>query len=227
MSNLCIIPARGGSKRIPRKNIKDFLGKPIIAYSIEVAIKSDLFQEVMVSTDDIEIAEIAKRYGASVPFFRNKESANDFAVLADVIDEVKNSYKEIGLEFENICCILPTAPFVSVELLKKGLTLLKEKKVDSVRPIVRFSYPIQRAVNINQLGLLEMFYPEHQRTRSQDLETAFHDAGQFYWMKYQTGTWGNNKYGFEISEQLVQDIDTEDDWEIAEFKYKNLQNLLK
>ncbi|PKG43447.1 pseudaminic acid cytidylyltransferase [Psychroflexus sp. MES1-P1E] len=220
MSNLCVIPARGGSKRIPRKNIKDFLGKPIIAYSIEAALSSGLFDEVMVSTDDEEIAAIAKEYGASIPFFRNKENANDFATLADVIDEVKIYYQEKGVDFDTVCCFLPTAPFVSANLLNKGFKLLKEQNVDSVKPIVRFSYPIQRSVKINDVGLLDMFYPEHQKTRSQDLEPAYHDAGQFYWMTYETGLRGNKKYGFEISEQLVQDIDTDEDWKIAELKYR-------
>mgnify|MGYP000617936640 FL=1 len=202
------------------KNIKNFLGKPIIAYSIETALNSGLFDEVMVSTDDSEIAAIAKEYGASVPFMRNTENANDFAVLADVIDEVKNRYIELGKQYNTICCILPTAPFVSVDLLNKGFKLLNELNVDSVRPIVRFSYPIQRALKINNSGLLDMFYPEHQKTRSQDLDPAYHDAGQFYWMKYKTGLRGNKKYGFEISEQLVHDIDTDEDWKIAELKYK-------
>jgi pseudaminic acid cytidylyltransferase len=220
MSNLCIIPARGGSKRIPRKNIKDFLGKPIIAYSIEAAQKSELFDEIMVSTDDSEISETAKKYGAKVPFLRSNENANDFATLADVIDEVKAEYLAINKKFENICCILPTAPLVTVENIQKAYDILNSKKVDSIRPVVRFSYPIQRAVKLDYTGRVNMFNPEHQNTRSQDLEPAFHDAGQFYWMKYDAGLRGTNKYGFEISETSVQDIDTEEDWKIAEMKYK-------
>lgn len=219
MSNLAIIPARGGSKRIPRKNIRDFLGKPIIAYSIEVALESELFEEVMVSTDDEEIADVAKEYGAKVPFMRSKETADDYATLSDVVEEVKEAYQEKGKSFDNSCCILSTAPFVTVSLLKKGLFLLSENKVDSVRPVVRFSYPIQRAVMMDN-GLLEMFNPEHARTRSQDLEPAFHDAGQFYWMKYAQGMKGGRKMGFEVSEHLVQDIDTEDDLKMAELKYR-------
>ena len=220
MKNLAIIPARGGSKRIPRKNIKNFLGKPIIAYSIEVALTSGLFDEVMVSTDDEEIAAIAKHYGAKVPFFRSIEKANDFATLADVIDEVKIQYLRLEQSFDNICCILPTAPLLSVDNLKIGLKMLKDKNVDSVRPIVRFSYPIQRAIRIDKNGFVNMFYPEYQFSRSQDLEHAYHDAGQFYWMNYESGLRGTKKVGFEIPDIYVQDIDTMEDWEIAEFKFK-------
>jgi pseudaminic acid cytidylyltransferase len=221
-NNLCIIPARGGSKRIPRKNIKDFLGKPIIAYSIESALKSDLFDEIMVSTDDPEIAEIAKEYGAKVPFMRSNENANDFATLADVIDEVKNAYLALNKKFDNICCILPTAPLISVENLKKAYEILVNEKADSVRPVVRFSCPIQRAVKMGN-GKISMFYPEYQNTRSQDLEPAYHDAGQFYWMEFDTGLRGSNKLGIEIPESIVQDIDTENDWRMAEMKYKILK----
>jgi N-acylneuraminate cytidylyltransferase len=219
--NLCIIPARGGSKRIPRKNIKDFLGKPIIAYSIEAAINSNLFDEVMVSTDDLEIAEVAIKYGAKVPFLRSKENANDFATLADVIDEVKEEYSKLGEKFNNICCILPTAPLIRVNNLIDCYNMLLNEGVDSVRPIVQFPYPIQRAVKLCK-GKISMLYPEHQNTRSQDLEPAYYDAGQFYWMKYNTGLRGINKFGFVIPERFAQDIDTVEDWEMAEFKYKLL-----
>jgi len=224
MSNLAIIPARGGSKRILRKNIRDFLGKPIIVYSIESALESELFEEVMVSTDDEKIANVAQEYGAKVPFMRSQENANDYATLSDVVEEVKKKYNQQGKSFENICCILPTAPLISVSLLKKGYNMLADSNVDSVRPVVRFSYPIQRAVKMED-GLLKMFQPEHAKTRSQDLEPAFHDAGQFYWMKFDKGLKGEKKMGFEISELLVQDIDTVEDWEIAEIKYKLLNDL--
>jgi N-acylneuraminate cytidylyltransferase len=219
MRNLAIIPARGGSKRIPKKNIKDFLGKPIMAYSIETALHSGLFDEVMVSTDDEEIAQIAVQYGAKVPFMRSEKTANDFSTLSDVIEEVKEQYRLQNVFFENICCILATAPLLTIDILKKGLELLVEKKADSVRPVVRFSYPIQRAVKLDDNGKVIMFYPEHQYTRSQDLEAAFHDTGQFYWMKFETGLKGENKIGFEIPEIQVQDIDTEEDWKLAELKY--------
>lgn len=219
MSNLAIIPARGGSKRIPRKNIKDFLGKPIIAYSINAAIESGLFDEVMVSTDDEEIAEVAQKHGAVVPFFRSKANANDFATLADVVDEVKEQYVEVSKLYDYICLILPTAPLLTIENLRKGYSMLLDKKADSVRPLARYSYPIQRALKMKD-GQIKMFNPEHQNTRSQDLEPAFHDAGQFYWMKFDTGLRGNNKFGFEVPETEIQDIDTVEDWKLAEFKYK-------
>ena len=222
MKTLAIIPARGGSKRIPRKNIKEFLGKPIIAYSIEVALTSGLFDEVMVSTDDEEIAAIAKHYGAKVPFFRSIEKANDFATLADVIDEVKNQYLKREKSFDKICCILPTAPLLCVDHLKKGLEVLSNNHVDSVRPVARVSYPIQRAVTLSNDGKVNMFYPEYLYSRSQDLEPAFHDAGQFYWMNFETGLRGVNKYGFEIPGMYVQDIDTMEDWVMAELKYQIL-----
>ncbi|PWD97681.1 pseudaminic acid cytidylyltransferase [Marinilabilia rubra] len=220
MKNIAIIPARGGSKRIPHKNIKHFLGKPIIAYSIEAAINSDLFDEIMVSTDDYEIAEVAKQHGARVPFLRSEENSDDFATLADVIDEVKRQYLEQGNLFDNICCILPTAPLLTVDNLKKGYDLLSNRNVDSARPVVRFSYPIQRALRLDGNKKIGMFNDEYKDCRSQDLEAAFHDAGQFYWMKFDIGLRGNNKFGFEIPETMVQDIDNEQDWVIAELKYK-------
>lgn len=221
MNNLCIIPARGGSKRIPRKNIKDFLGKPIIAYSIEVAIESGMFSEVMVSTDDEEIADIAKKYGAKVPFFRSKEAANDFAPLKDVVNEVLEYYKNNNQHFEDVCCLLPTSPFVTEEMLKDALMLMRTENYDLVKPIVRFSYPIQRALKLDG-GKVEMFNPEHALTRSQDLEAAYHDAGMFYWCSFKLGFNGVNKGGIIISEKESQDIDTQEDWEIAELKFQYL-----
>ena len=218
MRNLAIIPARGGSKRIPRKNIKDFLGKPIIAYSIEAALKSNLFNEVMVSTDNKEIAKVAIKYGAKVPFLRSDKNANDYATLADVIDEVKQVYIQQGEFFDNICCFLPTAPLITIENINEAYKLLQQDNIDSVRPVVRSSYPVQRSVKMTQ-GKIEMFYPEYQNIRSQDLETAYHDAGQFYWMKFERGLRGKSKFGFEIPEIQVQDIDTEQDWVLAELKY--------
>lgn len=224
MGNLCIIPARGGSKRIPRKNIKDFLGKPIIGYSIKAAIDSGLFDEVMVSTEDEEIAQIAEKYGAKVPFFRTADKADDFATLAEVIDEVKSSYFKLGLSFDNICCILPTASLISVGNLKKGYELLSKGNIDSVRPIVRYSYPVQRSIKLTK-GKVEFFYPEYASTRSQDLEPSFHDAGQFYWMKFNIGLNGINRHGFEIPELHVQDIDTTEDWKLAEIKFEIINKL--
>jgi N-acylneuraminate cytidylyltransferase len=221
MKNLAIIPARGGSKRIPHKNIKPFLGKPIIAYSIEIAIKSGLFQEIMVSTDDTEIAKIAEKYGANIPFLRSGKNSDDKATLNDVLIEVVNKYKEKQQSFDYICLILPTAPLITIDNLKKGLNLLQNSTFDSVRPIVRFSFPIQRAFKLKSNHEVEPMFPEHFYKRSQDLEPAYHDSGQFYWIK------GNknlltNKGAFEISEIEAQDIDNETDWKLAELKYKIL-----
>jgi N-acylneuraminate cytidylyltransferase len=222
-SNLALIPARGGSKRIANKNIRDFLGKPIIAYSIQAAIDSGLFNEIMVSTDSDEIADIAVRFGAKVPFLRSQENSNDFATLADVVDEVKKEYNTQNKSFDNICCILPTAPLITVSNLKKAYELLINNNVDSVRPVVRFSYPIQRAVKMIE-GNISLFYPEYQDTRSQDLEFAYHDSGQFYWMRSDSGLRGVKKMGFEIPEICTQDIDSYNDWNLAEHKYNYLKD---
>lgn len=178
MKNIAIIPARGGSKRIPRKNIKPFMGKPIIAYSIEAALQSGLFDEVMVSTDDEEIAEIACKYGAQVPFMRSAEMSNDYAGTADVILEVLRMYKEQGREFETVCCIYSTAPFVTPERLREAYGKMNSE-IDSVFTCVAYSYPIQRSLHIVD-GKIGMVYPEYESSRSQDLETIYHDAGQFY-----------------------------------------------
>jgi N-acylneuraminate cytidylyltransferase len=219
---LCIIPARGGSKRIPRKNIKDFLGKPIIAYSIEAALKSNLFDEVMVSTDDAEIAEVAKQYGAKVPFMRSKKNADDHAILLDVITEVKDNYVKTGNSFDIICCILPTAPLLQVEDLKMSSKKFLDEDADALTPVVRFSYPIQRALKIVE-GKIEMIQPQYRKTRSQDLEPAYYDAGQFYWMKFNQIKKSLKKIGYELPEIQVQDIDSEIDWKMAEMKYKTIE----
>ena len=221
MSNLAIIPARGGSKRIPKKNIKEFLGKPIIAYSIQVALQSELFEEVMVSTDDDEIADISKKYGATVPFLRSKENSDDYATLADVIKEVIDYYTQKNLKFDYGCCILPTSPLIKATRLIEGFDLLKKKNFDSVKPIVKFSYPIQRALKFKN-NAVEMIDPKFKRTRSQDLQPAYHDAGQFYWFKFKVGLNTTKKGAIIIPEIESQDIDTPDDWKTAEFKYKYL-----
>ena len=218
-NNLCIIPARGGSKRIPRKNIKNFLGKPIIAYSIEVALESKLFSEVMVSTDDDEIKEIALQYGAKVPFLRTKENADDYATLSDVIEEVKDYYLDTTKKFNNICCMLPTAPFITIELIHESYLEMLVKGFNSVRPVVRFSYPPQRGLKLVN-GQVVLVNPEHAKTRSQDFEPIYHDAGMFYWMRFDVGLKGANKGGVVVSEKIVQDIDTVEDWEMAELKYR-------
>jgi pseudaminic acid cytidylyltransferase len=225
MSNIAIIPARGGSKRIPKKNIKDFCGKPIITYSIDAVLKCGLFDEVMVSTDDEEIAEVAKKHGAKIPFYRSKKTSDDFAILNDVINEVLDYYRNDRKEFDYGCCILPTAPFVTTKNLKETFDMLVKNDFDSVRPIVKFSYPIQRAFKLLPNNNIQMFNPEHFKTRSQDLEPAYHDAGQFYWFKTHKTLSGTFKGGMIISETEAQDIDTLDDWKIAELKMQMINNL--
>lgn len=226
MKNLAIIPARGGSKRIPRKNIKPFIGKPIISYSIEAVLKSGLFDEVMVSTDDMEIAEIAKQYGAKVPFMRTTDTSNDYATTADVIREVLGCYRQLGFEYDTICCIYSTAPFVSATLLCDSYEFLHNHGFDSVITTVSFSYPVQRGLRISD-GKLRMVYPEYKNSRSQDLETIYHDAGQFYISSVKAfesnnGFKGNNTGAIVLSELEVQDLDTETDWQLAEMKYRLL-----
>ena len=179
---IAIITARGGSKRIPKKNIKDFCGKPIIAYSIEAAISSKLFDEVMVSTDSEEIAEIAKKYGASVPFMRSAETSNDYATTNDVLMEVFNEYEKRGQEFDIAVCIYPTAPFVTADKLKRAIDMVEKDGADAVTPVVQFSFPPQRAFIIRD-NALEYQYPENASARSQDLEPIYHDCGQFYVMR--------------------------------------------
>jgi N-acylneuraminate cytidylyltransferase len=223
MNNIAIITARGGSKRIPRKNIKDFLGKPIIAYSIEASLKSGIFQEVMVSTDDAEIAEVAQKYGAKVPFMRSAKNSDDFATTADVLVEVLEEYQKRGQKFEYACCLYPTAPFVTAEKLQKAFNLLLEHKADSVVPVAAFSYPIWRSLKIEN-GKLQMNFPENLNKRSQDLPPAYHDVGQFYF--FQVAKFLSTKKIFSdfsvplhVSELEMQDIDNETDWKLAELKY--------
>jgi N-acylneuraminate cytidylyltransferase len=228
MPNLCIIPARGGSKRIPRKNIKDFLGKPIIAYSIEAAMNSGLFDEVMVSTDDEEIAEIAVKYGAKVPFLRSKEKSNDFATTYEVIEEVLFKYNQLGKIFKNACCIYACAPFISIEKLTEANQKLKV--FDTVFPVVQYGFPIQRALKKNINDSILFIEPEFELARSQDLNASFHDAGQFYW--FATNSLLANKSIISkntgcvvLSEMEVQDIDNQIDWKLAELKYKLLNGI--
>lgn len=221
-NNLCIIPARGGSKRIPRKNIKPFLGRPIIAYSIEAAQKSGLFKEIMVSTDDHEIAHTARQYGAKVPFFRSAKNADDHATTMDVIREVVEQYSSQGRHFDCICCIYPTAPLVLTEHLQQGHENLQDRSIDAVFPVLAFSYPIWRGLKKNASGKVEMIFPNYARTRSQDLPKTYHDAGQWYWLKPEAlgQPLFQNARMVELSESDAQDIDTLSDWRMAELKYK-------
>lgn len=227
MKRLCIIPARGGSKRIPRKNIKPFMGKPIIAYSIEAALNSGVFEEVMVSTDDVEIAGVARQYGASVPFLRSAETSNDYATTVDVLLEVVNKYKEQGKSFDVICCLYSTAPFVTSERLKEAASQISDI-VDACFTIVQYSYPIQRSLRINESDYVEMKFPEHLKSRTQDLEKVYHDAGQFYFVKtdaliHEKTVWCKRTSPLVLSELEVQDLDTLTDWQLAEMKYQLLK----
>ena len=220
---LAIITARGGSKRIPRKNIKNFLGKPIIQYSIEAAQQAGCFMEVMVSTDDKEIANIALSLSAKVPFIRSAENSTDFANTANVITEVLNEYKNRGETFDFCCCIYPTAPFITAKKLKAAFDMLHTSVAESVIPVVRFGFPILRSFKIED-GLVKMNWPEYMNSRSQDLPPAFHDCGQFYFLRVtpflqNKKLFTNFTLPMEMPESEVQDIDNEEDWKVAEIKY--------
>ncbi len=226
---IAIIPARGGSKRIPRKNIKDFFGKPIIAYSIEAAINSALFDEVMVSTDDEEIAEIAIKYGANVPFFRSEENSDDLATTLAVLEEVVYKYEKLNLNFELICCIYPCSPFISSDLIIEAFEKLQSHNFDSIFPIVRYSNSIQRALKIEN-DRVKMLDSTYLTVRSQDLIPAYYDAGMFYWTKKsilqeKTQLLTDNTGFIEINELKSQDIDNLVDWKLAEIKYEILQSI--
>lgn len=224
---IAIIIARGGSKRIPRKNIKSFCGKPIIEYSIKAALDSGVFDEVMVSTEDKEIAEIAQRTGASVPFLRSVENADDHATTGDVLKEVLTRYQERGQEYQYACCIYPTAPFVSAEKLVNAFQKLTQEQRDSVMPVTAFSFPPLRGM-VFQENCLRYKWKENALIRSQDLEVIYHDCGQFYFFDVNrfldTGRLVmENTAGIIVSELEVQDIDNETDWRLAEIKYQMLQ----
>lgn len=226
---LAVIPARGGSKRIPRKNIKSFCGKPMIAWSIEAALQSSCFDHVVVSTDDAEIAEVARQYGAQVPFIRPAELSDDNTATIPVIRHAIEWFNELGQFPDQVCCIYATAPFVRSVDIQRGLDILTVAEGDYAFSVSKYSFPIQRALRISDQGRVEMFNPEYLNTRSQDLEEAFHDAGQFYWGR--STAWQKNIaiFGATSSPVLlpryrVQDIDTEDDWLEAELKFVLLNN---
>lgn len=224
MKKIAIITARGGSKRIPRKNIKEFCGKPILAYSIEAALGSGAFDVVMVSTDDEEIAETARRCGAEVPFFRSYAMAGDYASTSQVLTEVMEEYRRRGQEFDLLCCIYPTAPFLRPGTLKAAMELLAKSGADAVQPVVRFGFPPQRGLVIKD-GKVEFKWPEYRESRSQDLEPFYHDVGQFYCInaksfEAQGKLVMDNTLPYVMSELEVQDIDTQEDWDMAEFKYQ-------
>lgn len=226
MRSLAVITARGGSKRIPRKNIKYFCGKPILAYSIEAALNSKKFDTVMVSTDDKEIADIAIEYGAEVPFFRSEKTSDDFATTNDVLLEVIDEYEKRGEFFDVLGCLYPTAPFITATKIRKGVEMLLDSAADTLIPVVEFSYPPQRAMHEIE-GYVTPIYPENLDVRSQDLEKHYHDVGQFYITK--VGRYKENKrlmagkvLPMFVSEMEVQDIDNQIDWELAELKYQLL-----
>jgi pseudaminic acid cytidylyltransferase len=226
--NICVIPARGGSKRIPRKNIKEFNGKPIIAYSIETALKSNCFEKVIVSTDDAEIAEVAKKYGAQVPFVRPTELSNDYIGTISVIKHAIEWLEEDGSTIENVCCLYATAPFIQPQAISSALQQLQESKTNYCFSVTSFAFPIQRSIRITQDNKVDMFYPEYFNVRSQDLEEAYHDAGQFYWGKAQAFKdehlfFSEAANPYILPRYLVQDIDTAEDWIRAEAMHRVLQ----
>lgn len=224
INNIAIITARGGSKRIPRKNIKDFMGKPMIHYAINAAMDAGIFDEIMVSTEDEEIASIAKNLGAKVPFLRSAKTADDFATTNDVIEEVLSQYAKLGVFIENICCIYPCVPFISGELLKQAHKIFISTNADKLTPVVKFSFPVQRAFRVDEKGFLKYREPLNANKRSQDLEPMYHDAGMFYFYKANALN-SDNRVPFILSEDVTQDIDTMDDWKMAELKYKVLHGL--
>ncbi len=226
--NIAIIPARGGSKRIPGKNIREFLGKPIISYSIENAIRSELFNDVIVSTNDPEIAELAIKYGADVPFLRSVENSDDFATTSEVLLEVINDYEKLGKSFSNGCCIYPTAPFAHSDLIKEGLDTMLKGNYNCMFPVVAYSHPVWRSFRIKDKRL-EMIWPENKETRTQDMEEVYHDAGQFYWFRSDVIAREKqlivaNAGSIILPEDAVHDIDSDIDWKIAEIKYSLLND---
>ena len=225
---LCIIPARGGSKRIPRKNIKEFCGQAMIGYSIEAAITSQCFDKVIVSTDDQEIVEVAKSFGAEVPFIRPDELANDHAATIPVVKHTIEWFDEQGQSPTDVCCLYATAPFIQSQTISKAFQQLQESEADYCFSVTSFAFPIQRSVRITQDDKVSMFYPENFNVRSQDLEEAYHDAGQFYWGKAQAfkdelPIFSEVATSYILPRYLVQDIDTKEDWIRAEAMYKTLQ----
>ena len=230
MGNICIIPARGGSKRIPRKNIREFHGKPMIAWSIEVARESGLFERIVVTTDDKEIAEIAESHGAEIPFLRAAELADDFTGTIPVVADAIKRIRAFGYEHSEICCLYPTAPFVTCEDLKNGLQLLREQDWSFVFSATDYSYPVFRSFHNNANGGLQMVFPEHFHTRSQELRDVYHDAGQFYWGTAEAwlediALFGSKSTIVKLPRWRVQDIDSEQDWAAAEQIYPRFASL--
>jgi len=227
IKRLAVITARGGSKRIPKKNIREFCGRPIIGYSIQAAKDAGVFDTVMVSTDSEEIADIAKKEGAEVPFLRSEATSGDFATTSDVILEVLLEYEKKGILFDEVCCIYPTAPFVTGEKLKEAVAILEDKKYDGVMPVTPFSFPPLRGMVMDG-DKISYKWEKYEDYRSQDLETIYHDCGQFYVLdveifKQTKKLVTKNTGAIEISEMEMQDIDNEIDWKLAELKYELLR----
>ncbi len=228
-SCICIIPARGGSKRIPGKNIRPFFGKPVIQYAIQTAMESGLFDEVMVSTDDTAIQQIALGAGASVPFLRSEENANDTATTVAVLLEVLDKYKQTGRSFDFGCCLYPVTPLTTVAQIQVGWQMMQTQQFDSVFPVVPFSFPIWRSVE-REGDKLDWTWPEYAMARSQDLPKAYHDAGQWYWFRTQAirdkqTLLTDNTGSILLDEMAVQDVDNETDWQLLEMKYRIRGNL--
>lgn len=225
---LAVIPARGGSKRIPRKNIKDFCGKPMIARSIEAALDSGCFDKIIVSTDDTEIAEVAKKYGASVPFMRPVDLSDDYTGTTPVVQHAVKWFVEAGELPEEVCCIYATAPFVTGVSIRAGLLAVQQPGLDYAFSVTSYAFPIQRAIRLTKVERVEMLQPDFFSARSQDLEEAFHDAGQFYWGRADAWLAGRVIFGscstvIRLPRHCVQDIDTPEDWLRAEFMFKAMQ----
>jgi len=222
---IAIIPARGGSKRILKKNIKNFFNKPIIAYSIKAAIESGIYDEIMVSTDSEEIATIAKDYGAKVPFIRSQENSSDYSSTVDVLIEVLDYYKSNNLNFNIATCIYPCSPLINSEILNNSINIINNELVDCVFPVVKYSHPIERSLKLSKKNIIVPFNSKAKNIRTQDFENYYHDAGMFYTFNVNTlylkkSLRTNNTYGMIISELHSQDIDNEIDWKLAELKYK-------
>ena len=225
---LCIIPARGGSKRIPRKNIKDFCGKPIICNPIEAALQAGCFDQVIVSTYDKEIAEVSQSFGAKVPFLRPLELSNDYTGTIPVIKHAIEWFEQRGEKPTEVCCLYATAPFVQAQFINEAYDQLHQSQADYCFTVTSFGFPIKRAIKLTQEKRVEMFYPEHINSRSQDLEEAYHDAGQFYWgkaeaFKKQKPLFSKYAIAYILPRHFVQDIDTLEDWKRAELMYQVLK----
>lgn len=224
---IAIIIARGGSKRIPGKNIRNFLGAPIIKFPIEAALKVECFDELMVSTDDNKIAIMAKKFGANVPFLRSACNASDYATTADVLYEVLDNYNKMGRDFKYCCCIYPTAPFITKLKIEEAFVKLTSSTANSIISMIKYSHPIERSFRIKEDGTIKMNYPEYANTRTQDLPISYHDAGQFYIFKVENflierKLFTSNSIIYETSILESQDIDCDEDWSIAELKYKQM-----